>query len=479
MNRLIRLFALLVLVLTLPLTVAAKPKYAYEITLKIKDGKDTIMIMGHYYGRGNTPIDTATIDSRGRFVFTGTNPLHDGLYFFANPNGTYVEFVVYHEKPFFTFETEEGDWTAHMHVKGSKENEFFYQFHHAKYELDQDLRVNQRKMDSAAFATYYRQRIREFENYQADLVEKHPEKMLSKMLLSVREVETPWVDEKGDSLTQEQMRDYFFSHYFDDIPLDEDFIVRTPKNVFYDPVMKFYDTYLKYAPPDVIIPYLDSMLDRSMKAPEVFKYLVMQLTQKYLQSNVMVYDEIYVHLVKKYFASDANTWSSPSNIEKELTRAEKWERLLVGHVAPELILFDTLRVPHSLHAMPNRWKILIFWSPNCGHCKHVIPEVYKIYMQYRDQYDIGVFAILSEPDDKTRVDWRDFLKNHAINSPSWINLDGGEANVDWHDVYDIVTTPQIYLIDENNIIVAKKLGEETIERAINVICAPEQSNSKE
>lgn len=95
------------------------------------------------------------------------------------------------------------------------------------------------------------------------------------------------------------------------------------------------------------------------------------------------------------------------------------------------------------------------------------------------KYDIGAFTILSDPDDKTRKEWHKFMADHNMNSPAWLSLDGGEANVDWHDVYDIVTTPQIYLIDENNIIVAKKLGEETIERAINVICAPEQSNSKE
>jgi hypothetical protein len=49
-------------------------------------------------------------------------------------------------------------------------------------------------------------------------------------------------------------------------------------------------------------------------------------------------------------------------------------------------------------------------------------------------------------------------------------LDGGEANVDWHDVYDIQSTPQIYLLDENNIIQAKKLGESNIGEVLTAIC---------
>ena len=459
---------LLALAITLPATARNKP--AYELILKIKNGQDTLMLLGNYYARGNQVVDTAYRDKQGRFVFTGNDTLPWGLYFFANAQGNYVEFVVYKEKPFFTFETDESDWTAHMQVKGSKENDFFYNFHRKDIEVTRDLIVQDKKMDSATFAVYKRYRLLALDSVKNDLIRQHPARMLSKMMLTTRENETPVVDENGDSLTDEQRRDYYFDHYFDNIPLEENFLVRTPKAVFYDRVMQFFDSYLKYAPPAVIEGYLDKVLQRARKAPDVFQYLVVTLTQKYLQSNVMVYDEVYVFLVQNYFATDDNFWSSPTGIEQELMRANKWERLLVGREAPELILFDTMHIPHSLHAMPNRWKLLIFWSPNCGHCKHVIPEVYKTYLKYRDEYDLGVFAILSEPDDKTRIDWRRFMEDHDIDSPTWINLDGGEANVDWHDVYDITSTPQIYLLDTYNVIQAKKLSDKNLEGVLQHVC---------
>ena len=143
-------------------------------------------------------------------------------------------------------------------------------------------------------------------------------------------------------------------------------------------------------------------------------------------------------------------------------------------MAPELILYDTLRVPHSLHSLPSKWKLLIFWSPNCGHCQHIIPTVYKIFEKYQAEYDIMAFTILSDPDDKTRKEWKEFMVKHEMNSPAWLCLDGGEANVDWHDVYDIQSTPQIYLIDENNVIQAKKLGENSLENIIKAICGGEE-----
>ena len=69
------------------------------------------------------------------------------------------------------------------------------------------------------------------------------------------------------------------------------------------------------------------------------------------------------------------------------------------------------------------------------------------------------FAILSEPDDETLPKWHRFIKEHKMHSPRWLHLNGAVANVDWHQVYDVTSTPQIYLIDnQTHKILAKKLN---------------------
>lgn len=471
MKQKIRHIFLLLALMLLVLPAQARKNVTYELVFKINGCKDSVMYLGYYFASTNFVHDTAYLDKKGRFVFTGIDDtLPEGLYYFANPQGHFAEFVIYHEKPFFTFETDQKDWVLNMKVKGSKQNEFFYNYHQTEWYFNDDLRTHNLTMDSVEFAKYRKQVLIRIDSLQKSCMYDHPEMFFSKMLLSLREVDVPVVDDNGDSLTYEQRSEYYYEHYFDNIPLEDDAIIRTPKVIFYDRTMNFYDSYLKYALPPSIIHYTDAMLARAKSAPTVFQYLVTKLTQKYLQSKMMVHDEVYVHMVKKYWASDDNTWSTPSSIEKELTRANKWEKLLVGHEAPELILFDTLHVPHSLHAFPHKWKLLIFWSPTCGHCKHVIPEVYRVFDKYRDEYDLGAFTILSEPDDKTRALWREFMREHNMTSPVWLSLDGGEANVDWHDVYDITSTPQIYLLDEHNVIQAKKLGETSIENVLNAIC---------
>jgi thiol-disulfide isomerase/thioredoxin len=173
----------------------------------------------------------------------------------------------------------------------------------------------------------------------------------------------------------------------------------------------------------------------------------------------MVYDEVYVHLVLRYFATGKVTWLSPSAIDMNVERATKWERLLVGREAPELILFDTLRRAHSLHHMPGSYTLLLFWSPTCGHCREVIPALYKVFNEVADSLDMTAFAILTEPDEGTLVKWKKFLADHDMTNPRWVNLNGAEANVDWREVYDVETTPQVYLVsNKDHRFLAKKLN---------------------
>ena len=194
---LFKLSACFVLGMLLALPTQARKKPTYEITLKINNCRDSLMYMGCYYAKGNQVVDTAYLDKKGRFVFTSTeDTLRPGLYFFANQKGTYVEFVVYHEEPFFTFETDQKDWTSNMKVKGSAQNEFFYRFHRIDTEVDKDLAVQQLKLDSATFATYMRKQLLKLDSIKIDFIKSDPSMFLSKMMMATKEEEPPLVDEQ-------------------------------------------------------------------------------------------------------------------------------------------------------------------------------------------------------------------------------------------------------------------------------------------
>lgn len=449
----------LILLLCLPLLAAAKP--GYKITLQVEGCTDSTILIGYYLLQERYVFDTAYNNGRGKFVFKGDRDLDPGLYFFTNNSDRFVEFAVYHEKPTFTFHTDQRNWVTNMRVKGSYQNEVLFNYQRASNALYDEMMAAKNSMDSASFNEALKGIVARTDSLKHALHREHPDAMVSKMIHATTVVEdkVPLNHPDGTPLSQRERYDYFMAHYFDYMPLDDEFIIHTPKEVFYRRVTDYTDKYMRGMPPDEICPLLDSLIDRAEPAPKVYHWLINSITEKYLQSTVMVYDEVYVHLVQRYFATGKVTWLSPSTIDEQIERATKWDRLLVGREAPELILFDTLRRAHSLHHMPGRYTLLLFWSPTCGHCREVIPALYEAFIQVADSLDMTAFAILTEPDEHTMDKWKSFLKEHHMDSPRWINMSGGEANVDWREVYDIETTPQVYLIgNKDHRFLAKKLN---------------------
>jgi thiol-disulfide isomerase/thioredoxin len=452
----------LILACTLLLTLAAtaaKPKEGYRFDLKIDGNRDSLMLLGYYYAQNRMVFDTAYNDGKGGFFFKGDRELKPGLYYFNNGKGRFVDFVVYHETPRFKFHTDERDWQRNMSVSGSRQNTLFFNFNRSTEHYYDAVRDARDEMDSAAFLEFRRQQFLRVDTLRLDFIARHPESMLARMMMASKDPLPP-----PDSVTGNDRYFYIMHHFFDNMPLDDNFIIRTPRSVFYNRIDEYVDKRMQGLPPEFIIPLLDTLIDRSEPAPEVFKWLVLTLTERYLQSNIMVYDEVYVHLVQRYFATGKVTFLPPSTVDEQVTRASKWEHLLVGREAPELILFDTTRRVWSLHHMPGRYTLLLFWSPTCGHCRTIIPEVYQVFDRVADSLDMTAFAILSEPEEHTVEKWKTFLADHHMTNPRWVNLNGGEANIDWREVYDVQTTPQIYLIDnDTHKFLAKKLSADLLE----------------
>ena len=467
-----RKITLLLLLLTMLPLASFAAKNGYKITFRVDGNTDSLIYMGYYHAQNRYFCDSAVNNGKGKFVFEGKEDLKPGLYYLTNNRDRFVAFVVYREPQRFTLSTDNENWMLRMSVKDSRENEAFFNFKRAEEVLYQQMDEASHTVDSARFQSEYVPRYRHsLDSLRTDFIRQYPDCMLSRMMLSTKDPDIPETHPDGTPMDRRDRIEWLMIHFFDNMPLDDDFIIRTPKQVFYDRVMEYVSDMEKLQmSPEMICPLLDSLIDRAEPAREVYRWLILNLTNYYLQSRIMVYDEVYVHLVLRYFATGKVPSVEPSLIDEQVEQATKWERLLVGKEAPELILFDTLRYAHSLHHMPGRYTLLLFWSPTCGHCRDIIPAVYKVYERYADSLDLSAFAILTEPDDQTIVKWKKFLADHQMTDARWINLNGGEANVDWRQVYDIQTTPHIYLIDnKDHKFLAKKLNASILENILKIL----------
>ena len=442
-------------------------KKGYKFTVEINNASDSVIYLGQYYNKNQYAIDTAFINKKGQFIFEKKDKeLKPGLYFITNNKNKLAEFTINKEPLNYKFYTDDTNWTLHMEIKGSKDNEKFMDYQQIRRDMNMAMEEARQKYSDEEFKSYRREQGRKLDSINKAFVAQDPTHILSIIMSATKEIDVPVVDSLGDSLSQREQYEYYATHYFDNMALDNEAILRTPAYVFYERVERYFDQVVNGATPETICKYADMLLEKARPAKDVFKYLVLYIAEKYLQTNIMSYDAIYVHMIEKYYMTGDAFWASPSDIDFETKRAMTWKKLLIGEKAPELILKNQEGEWHSFYEVPNKYTLLIFWAPSCGHCATIIPALYNFYKEYKDVYDIGAYAINTDIGPEEVEKWKKYVQDKGLD---WDNYNGGEANVDWHEVYDIISTPVIYLLDQDKKIIGKKLDADILKKLFAIL----------
>ena len=144
---------------------------------------------------------------------------------------------------------------------------------------------------------------------------------------------------------------------------------------------------------------------------DLFKYTVHHLTYKYETSNIMGLDAVFVCMAKEYYCPANNSKAFGLDSTKLVDLCEKADKtypLLIGKNAPRLILADTTEKEWvDFYTLPHTYNLLIFWDPDCGHCKKEIPKLYKLDQVFKNKtIDIEYIAIGTSLENEK---WKKFI----------------------------------------------------------------------
>ncbi|MGD0711975.1 MAG: thioredoxin-like domain-containing protein, partial [Bacteroidales bacterium] len=445
---------------------ADKPKYDIRVT--IHGLKDTICYLGNYYGDKQYIKDTAKVDSKGYCEFKGDEKLPGGIYLVVTPAKRYFELIIDNEQS-FSVETDTNDFIGKMKIKGSVDNQLFYdylRYINKEQKNAEPLREQLKKVKSNKDSTKLLQDKlnvidKDVQQYKMDFISKHPDVLLSKVFKASRDPDIPEApvlpNGKKDSTFAYR---YYKHHFFDDIDLTDDRLLRTP--VFHNK-LKQYITTVIVQHPDSIMKEADSLAEKARPNKEMFKYIVWYVTNWSETSNIMGFDAIFVHMVEKYYNTNQAYWVSPSNLEKMTNRAKVLKGLLLGAKIPNLTMQDTNNVYVTLYNIQAKYTILYFWDPTCGHCQKETPKLLSLYDSLKTlKKSIEVYAVCSDPNLKK--EWKKYIKEHHLD---WINVMDIQNVTGFHSTFDISSTPVLYLLDENKIILAKRIAIEQLKEFLD------------
>jgi thiol-disulfide isomerase/thioredoxin len=447
----------IVLFLLISTSLFGAPK-GYRFIVSLKGNVDSVIYLAHYYGNKQYLDDTARLDRKGIYAFEGTEKLPSGMYVVAGQKkNKYFDFFVSDEQH-VEFQCDPANITESMHIKNSEENQLFFEYIAFLAQKQKEVQPKQAKMKKsttqADSLTLLKKQIEsinlEVKGYIAKIINDHPSFLAIAFIKANNEPELkPFLVNAEGKADSSNLFHIYRQHFFDNIDFSDERLVYTP--VLTEKVDLYLDK-LILQHVDSIKVACDYIINKGKANKDVFKFLVWHLTVRYESSEIMGFDAVFVYIVEKYYESGVADWLYPTVKDNIIKRANTLKPLLIGQPAPNMIMMDTINQPVALTGVKARYTLVFFWESTCGHCKTEMPKAIKLYKEIREKYDLQVFAVSS---DTSLLAWKKYIRT---NKPGWIDVNGNLSfTKNFHDLYDVHSTPVMYLLDENKKILTKRI----------------------
>ncbi len=447
------------------LACASTNAQSFKVTLETPNYKSGQAYLTYYYGKNMNIEDSALVNSKGIAVFQGKEKLQPGVYSIVFPGkNKFFDFLVDKEQV-IDIKADTADLINKASVTGSKENNLFAQYQKTiatkgvvLQKEAEAFRNSTNKSDSAIHEKNYMVLNKELNSYREQIIKDHPASMLASLLSSMKEPEIPNQHPitREDSLNNYQ---YYKKHYWDGISFMDNRIIRTP---FFLPKVEKYFREVVSPEPDSTIKAADYLLLLARSSPDMYKFLLNWLTDEYINPRYMGQDAVFVHLFEKYHSKGVSNWLNEKQKTAISNRAYMLMSNLIGNQAANLEMTDISGNPLSLYNINAPYIVICFWDPTCGHCRTEVPHLDSMYNAKWKKQGVKMFGVLTETQEKEK--WISFINEHGMQG--WNNAYQTDAqkkiaedakSPSYKQLYDVMQTPTLYLLDKDKRIIAKKL----------------------
>ncbi len=452
----------------------SKTSEGYEIPITLEPYKNQWIFLGNYYGKYKNLTDSAWVNEKSQGVFKGKEKLPKGIYFVVSP-AKYLLFEFLMDKDqHFTLKADTTN-LAKFSITGSEDNKLFQEYTYFLTEKSPKLMELQKKLgeaktkkDSTTIRTQLADANKELQDYREDIIRNKPESMLARFFVTMKRPELPPIPMvKGNPDSAYPYR-YVKEHWWDGVDFEDESLVRTP---FFDPKLDEFIKYYVAPDPDSIYSEINYLLLVSRQNKDLFNYMLGRFTDKYINPEYMGQEKVFLKLFDNYFSKGDTTWLSEKQWKYIKERAYSLYGNLIGEPAAELNLLDTADKEVSLYGIKSPYTFIVFWDPNCGHCKETVPRVDSIYEAKWKA--LGVKVVGVNIDDAANDAWKKFIREH--NLKDWVHMyqpkavkdDEAKKNIaNFRQLYDVFKTPTLYLLDSQKRIIGKMLGIEQFDEVL-------------
>ena len=464
-----------ILALSFMQSASSSAQSGYEIRANIRPFRTGHLFLAYHYGSRQYLIDSARIDAKGDAVFKGAEKLQGGVYMIAFPekNG-WIECIVDKQQR-FSVTADTSDPTGSIRYTGSPDNVLFADYQRRSFLTGSAISKNQAALAGATGTEADRLRSetqalgRELQAYREDFMKRHPEHLLTAVFHVLRDPEVPSGEKHpGGRYDSTYAYQYYKAHYWDGVSMKDDRLIRTP--VFQPRLDRYFGEVLPQNP-DSLIEAADALIESSKSSPEMFKFLLSTLTEKYVNPTYMGQDAVFVHLFQKYYMTgQADSWMNEKYRKFVFDRGYSLMGNVVGKQGSDFEFLDSADRRSNLFGIEAPLTVICFWDPTCGHCQEEVPRIDSLYRAKWKVQGVAVFGMMT---DGGRDKWLEFIRKHDLRG--WVHgyqtkemkeADYAANRPNYRQLYDVYQTPMLYLLDREKRIVAKKLTYQQMDELI-------------
>jgi AhpC/TSA family. len=411
-----------------------------KISIHIDSQIDSLYYLAHYFGTRIHPDNTAKWQN-GKVIFEQESKFDEGLYLVLNSKKERIfEFLLGEDQTFEVFIPTLTDIRTYTISGKSETASFLKQTQAASAARNAILLLSEKKdMDTKRQIDSI---SRKLETFRETLITDNKGRFLASFLNAMKEPVVP------DSISsQQEAYNYYKSHYWDSFDLNDERLLRTP---LMDKKLNAYFNQIIPPLPDSITTEIDRLILKAKDCTEVRDYLLWNFLKQYEYPKYMGQDAVFVYLYDNYFSKLEIKNLNDKNKAIIHDKTERFRRLLLYSVSPELMLKDCTGKLMTLHSVKSEFTLLFFYDHECEICTMEMKDIDSLISL--SSYDITVFAVDMNPDLQA---WK---KEVDKKFNKYVNVNGlyGKTK-DVVSLYNIETTPLLFVLDRNKRIIAKAI----------------------
>jgi thiol-disulfide isomerase/thioredoxin len=483
----------------------------HEIKINFKNCKDSVVYLAFYQFDKSYIADTCNKITKGNIIFKGKKSLDKGVYYLVSQDkARYFDFFVDEKNQKFSISTDTVDLVKNLKSTTSKENDDFFSYIKFITEKNKEYIAVRNKTkgmsakDSLEFMMEKGKLLNEtVSKFESTFLEQHKGTFVGDVISLKMEKEAKEIPKASNGRPDSLYSYYYYkNHYWDGVNFEDDGIMRTP--FFADKLKKYYNSVI-IQNPDTISVEIDRLMAKTKAGTMMQKLLIAHFLFTSESSKLMGFDKVFVHVIDKYIRTGmAKEVYDEKTIDKIIERGNILKPLLLGSLAPDLLMidttghkqiakmgFDTVKTSAGatklyydnqqnlaqlfkpLYSTKADYLLLVFWDVDCGHCKTEIPKLLEEYHALKKEgYDLKVFSVY------TQHEYDKYKKYIIDNKLDWINVYDGVHINNIKEKYDIYSTPVIYMLDNNKRIKAKRIGTEQVKDIVKQMEKEYKANKK-